>query len=532
MQRTSKLTSSDVLDVNPKTGALVLGKNRLEDYATKYLAKHCKEALMTPMALPVDKILQNDGLTVREASLSRNQDIFGCCLLLDGEVDIYDRVTGQTHSVLFPAGTILIDPDSEALYGEGVKRNTLIHEALHWEKDKRYFEILALKNAEASEKLYPIMCRQSETYYEPPEGKKTKENEVRWLEWQAHRLAPRVLMPYEMFKKKALELINSHKNPQTDSDYTCDALIEDLSTFFIVSRSSVKYRLLEVELLDEISKFDDYDALYAEISNRREYVPLTPVEAYQLLCTDSSLKEWVSGGRFIFADGYFVLANSKYVTAKNGSLHLTARAKKNLQKCAINIHEQSYKSYSNIHEDFEGFAVLHRVIGVDQRILTFHPQYQSNFQYEQDDAYAAFNSVLTAYDENEEIELIKRLGDPTTTLCQCLTFLMENRKWKYPSKFRECTKLHENYFGKIKRDDYNNMGTGVLMAICVGLKMNLRLTEKIFEKSKNKLDYYHDPDKTYIHIMETMPCMDIVNFNCCLSAAGIEKLGTIGEDEE
>ena len=50
--------------------------------------------------------------------------------------------------------------------------------------------------------LYPIMCRQSETFYEPPEGKKTKENEVKWLEWQAHRLAPRVLMPFEMFQKE------------------------------------------------------------------------------------------------------------------------------------------------------------------------------------------------------------------------------------------------------------------------------------------------------------------------------------------
>jgi hypothetical protein len=52
-----------------------------------------------------------------------------------------------------------------------LKRNTLIHEAIHWEKDKRYFEILEIKNKSASEKLYPILCRQSETFYTPPEGK-------------------------------------------------------------------------------------------------------------------------------------------------------------------------------------------------------------------------------------------------------------------------------------------------------------------------------------------------------------------------
>ena len=44
-------TPSDVYDINQKTGALILGKNRLEEYATKYLTHHCKEALETPMPL-------------------------------------------------------------------------------------------------------------------------------------------------------------------------------------------------------------------------------------------------------------------------------------------------------------------------------------------------------------------------------------------------------------------------------------------------------------------------------------------------
>ena len=54
--------------------------------------------------------------------------------------------------VFYPAGTVLLDPASE-MSGEGAKRNTLIHEALHWEKDKTYFEILKVKNALVAEKL-------------------------------------------------------------------------------------------------------------------------------------------------------------------------------------------------------------------------------------------------------------------------------------------------------------------------------------------------------------------------------------------
>lgn len=530
---TNKPTSSDIFDINKKTGALILGKNRLDDYATKYLTKYCKKALETPMPLPVDEILQKANLTVKEVSLSRNMDIFGCCLLLNGEVEIYDHEHGTSKTVSFPAGTVLIDPYSEAIYGEGAKRNTLIHEALHWEKDKTYFEILALKNAAASEKLYPIMCRQSETFYEPPEGKKTKENEVKWLEWQAHRLAPRVLMPAEMFKKKALELIDRYQNPLKDITPSCDRLVEDLSTFFIASRVSVKFRLIEVGLLGRISDFEDFDAVFAEINNSRDLVALTPVEAYQLLSMDSFLREWVSGGQFVFADGYFVLADKKYIAAKEDGLHLTAKAKKNLVQCVINIREQKYTTYRNIQKDLLGFAVLYHVEGIDQRMLTFHPKYQVNFKYEEDDVYSAFRDHILTYDENEEIEIVKRLGDPTTSLCQCLWYLMESRKWNYPETFNDRTCLHKNYHGKIKNDKYNNMGTEVLMAICVGLRLNLRIIEKLFDKSDNKLNYYQDPDKTYIRILENMPGLSLQDFNGILKQAGIKELGsTIKNDPD
>lgn len=367
-------TFSDVYDINPKTGALILGKNRLDDYATKFLNKYCKKALDTPMPLPVNEILKTMKLTVMEASLSRNMDIFGCCLLLDSEVEVFDREEGTSSLVFYPAGTVLLDPASEEMYGEGAKRNTLIHEALHWEKDKTYFEILKVKNALVAEKLYPIMCRHTETFYEPPEGKKTKENEVRWLEWQAHRLAPRILMPVKMFRKKALDLLEVYREPQNDIYPSCDRLIEDLSDFFIVSRSSVKYRLTEVGLIDEICKLEDYDAVFADIHESKEFVALTPVEAYQLLESSSLLQDWVQGGRFVFADGYFVLADAKYIVAKTDGLHLTAKAKKSLQQCVINIREKNYIVYQNFNKDLTGCAFIS---DDDEKWLMFNAKFSS-----------------------------------------------------------------------------------------------------------------------------------------------------------
>lgn len=522
----SRAKPSEVFDVS-KSGALILGKDRLEDYATKYLSRRCAKALETPMPLPVDEILAYDKLTVKEVRLSRNLDIFGCCMLLTGEVNIYDEETDTYHPKTFEEGTILFDPKSEARFGEGAKRNTLIHEALHWEKDKTFFDILKIKNRVESEKLYPIMCRSSKTFYEPPEKKKTKENEVKWLEWQAHRLAPRVLMPYEMFRKKAKELIEESRSGQSDVFPSCDGLIEALSDFFIVSRSSVKYRLLEVGLQDEISRYEDYEAIYEEINGSKEYAKLTPLEAYQLLQEESLLQEWVSGRRFVFADGYFVLAEKEYVVSKNGEVHLSTKAKRNPEKCVLNIHEQKYIEYPNFRKDYMGYAMMFQTVGMDRRLFTFHPKYQSNIdKLDTDTAYDAAIDAIFSDDIDAEREMYGYIVDPSKSLCQTIMSIMDMRGCDTSAKFNHRTLLHKNYYGSIKNDKKNDMKEKTLMAICVGMKLNSRLTQELFKKSVNNYQVYVDPYATYTRIMERMPGLPIDDFNAILERRGLDKLGT------
>lgn len=161
-----QLTSSDVYDINPKTGALIIGSNRLDDFVGRFLTKYCPEALQKPMPLPVEEMIAKAGLTIKTASLSRNLDVFGCCMLLDGYVRVYDPDKKDYVPTFYPAGTLIFDPNSEWAYGEGFKRNTLIHEMIHWDKDLTYFKILEQKNRKAKEELYPIMCRQSRTNFE------------------------------------------------------------------------------------------------------------------------------------------------------------------------------------------------------------------------------------------------------------------------------------------------------------------------------------------------------------------------------
>ena len=535
----NKLTRSDIYDIDPKSGALIIGSNRLDDYATKFLNKYCAKALTTPMPLPVEEMLRDAKLTVETASLSRNLDVFGCCMLLDGYVRIYDAEKGDYVLTFYPAGTLLFDPDSEWAYGEGCKRNTLIHEMIHWDKDQTYFRILERKNRKAKEDLYPIMCRQSRRNFEPPSGKRTKQNEVEWLEWQAHRLAPRVLMPKAMFIKKAEELMNG----QTES---CDALVDALADFFKVSRTSAKIRLIEVEIDKRLTAMPDYAAVFDEF-RRKEHVALSVEDAFDMLSQNVVLEDWVSTYNMIFADGYFVVADKKYVTIKDGKPHLTKRAKTNLAACTLNICEQHIISYKIAKKDYQGYAYLFHAAGVDQRMLSFHPTYQAEFReflenvewnekmgrrpselskVTDDDVYAAVaESIFPDYDECQK-RFIQMLSDPFTTICQALWYWFENHGLRYPDSFHEATNLHKNYHTDIKNNAKNDMGKDMLMAICVGCRFDLRMTQRVLKKQNIILDEFQEPDRTYITLLERLPGLDINQFNEILKKRNLKELGS------
>ncbi len=123
-------------------------------------------------------------------------------------------------------------------------------------------------------------------------------------------------------------------------------------------------------------------------------------------------------------------------------------------------------------------------------------------------------------DETAELEIIKKIGDPTMSLCKCISFLMLDRGWKKGLDFFEKTGLHENYFQRIINDADNGMKKPTLWAICIGLRLPLHVIIRLFKKCKFQLDPDHDPDKTYIRILELMPGMPVSVVNELLSQCG------------
>lgn len=518
----TKPSHSDVFDINKKTGALILGKNRLDDYATKFLSAHYPAALTTPMALPVDELLEQSGLHVEYASLSGSSDVFGCCVLVDGDVQVYDKNTDSYYPQRYNAGTILIDQDSQASLGEGARRNVLIHEILHWEKDRVFFIINQARLARTGEHLAPIMSRASSTFFTPSEKSRTTETELQWLQWQAHRLAPRVLMPHIPFKNKALDLLSS------DTISTCNELIDALAEVFLTPRSAVKYRLFEVGLKQRISQLPDFDIAYSLIHTEKyDFLPLQPIEAFELVAKNPRLQRWIKAGDFIFVDGYFVRNSERFVRINAaGKYVLKVTAKKNLDKCALHIQQLITKDYVGLDRDLDSLCYLEHRIGLDKCILYFDPSRQSAPFDGNDQKVFASVSKKMAQTLDEEARIIDVITSTRNNLCQTVYELLKSKGIYYPRTFTEKTGLCDALYNKIANNKQQSMKRETLMAIAIGSGLTAYATEELMKKAGIHLSRFQEPDRTYLMLLERYPGIDIYNANGILEAGRQEPLGS------
>ena len=513
---------ADVYDINRKTGALILGENRLDDYAEKYLTRHYPRALETPMAIPVEELARESGLVIKEAHLSASSDVFACCVLVGGEVSIYDPATDEYTPTYFPAGTIIVDPTSEWSMGEGAKRNALMHEILHWEKDRTFFQIHHARLANTDATLEPMKSRVSTTFFTPSEKSRRKETELQWLEWQAHRLAPRVLMPRSTFTKAANDVLDSSPN------LSCGSLLNQLACVFGVSRSAVKYRLLEVGLKSRIAKLSDYELVYSFMGEGKEdFATLSYEDAAVLLSGNPRLRQWVQAGDYIFVEGYFVKNSTRYVRIDaHGTYRLKPAAKKSPAKAFLRIQSVVTKDYIGLDKDLDSLFHLEHRQGVDKRIIYIDPAHQvTPDDHDHQKVFAsAANTINTMLMDAAKLDDI--IGDRRSSLCQTVAKLLEYREIRYPRTFTERTGLYDALFNKIQNDNAQTMKRETIMALAIGLGLNLCATTKLTEKAQIHLNRDMRPDSVYLLMLERFPGISIYEANGILEAHGLEPLGS------
>lgn len=230
---------------NKLTNDLVpyIRKEHFDDVASEFLRKYYPEALLSPIQVPIDKIAQEKmGLTVEYVNITEDLGIYGQIFFTDGMVEVYVRDTDEYIRRNVKRGTVFIDDEVFFQRTLGCVRNTLAHECLHWFKHRAYHTVQSLIGNDMA-----VACKC------PTDGKletfKHVWTQEDWMEWQANGIAPKILMPREMFRVQAetnayLKLIKGGANAM--HQFYFEMAVEEIAKFFNVSKQSASIRLNEL----------------------------------------------------------------------------------------------------------------------------------------------------------------------------------------------------------------------------------------------------------------------------------------------
>ena len=321
----------------------------LEKEAEVFLKKYCPKALKEPMPIPIDDILMNLALEFYFAPLSSN--VFGMTYFREADVDLIDSETGQViPEQHIEAGTILINPDVFFMRNVGSLNNTIIHECLHWDRHRKFFELQKLLNTD----LRALSCSVTENQ----NGKRTGlDGALQWMEWQCNALTPRVLMPKETTRTKLNQILVELKKewPDVPDSERMQEAINRLADFFKVSKIAAKLRAIELGFTTAIGVFNYVDGTYLpsfsfnpQALNKDETFIISDQNATFEACVDPVSKSKLESGAYVYVDHVFCIDDEKYIEQdENGDMTLTEYARQHMDECCLKFKNNFKTSDTN-----------------------------------------------------------------------------------------------------------------------------------------------------------------------------------------
>lgn len=348
---------------SPMSDSLVpiIHKDQLEAVAKAFLEKYYQEALYKPMPVDPTVLTERMGLSIQLKNITSDFSTFGQIFFADCETEYYDKENPSFKKLQVKSGTILVDPDAYFLRNLGSVNNTIIHECVHWDKHRKAFELERLYNENATQ----IKCQVVGGI---------KDNNVKtatdWMEWQANALTPRIQMPYTQAKIKASEFIRNYLRffPDAKLIDIMEPVIDEMASFFCVSRYAAKIRMVDLGFEEAIGTFTYIDGRYVRphsfkkgkllqnqtfsISERDAIVESTMVPA---------LREKIQSGNYLFVDSHFCIKDEKYIQYDgDGQAFLTDYARQHMDECCLVFDLTVLRSANSYCKQFYTECVLYR----------------------------------------------------------------------------------------------------------------------------------------------------------------------------
>ena len=306
----------------------------VENNAEAFLRKYYPEALKIPMPLPVEDIAKAMGMELYYAPLGNS--IFGKTYFASETVTVYEDAFGtKVKQITTRPGTMLINSNVYFMRNVGTANNTIIHECVHWDRHRKAFELQRLLDTESNH----ISCE----IVESDAGIGNDSPALKWMEWQANQLAPRILMPAEMTKLTINQLLINEQqdNPDERPAVILESAIGKLANFFGVSFLAAKLRVIELgyEQAQGSQVYCDNKRLPAfsfanDVLNINQTFVIDENNLLFNLMINDELGNLFAEGKLVYVNCMLCINNPKYINInKAGELNLTNYALDHVDEC-------------------------------------------------------------------------------------------------------------------------------------------------------------------------------------------------------
>ncbi|MDO8139818.1 ImmA/IrrE family metallo-endopeptidase [Streptococcus mutans] len=468
-------------------------KDDLDKVAKAILKKYEPNALLTPIRIEPETIVKQMGLQIKYETITSDNSIFG-------QIYFQDNLENG-----IPAGTVVIEEKLSQLRNAGVVRNTIIHECVHWELH-RY----ALELARAEKEELSVLSTTEDI------KKEGSSDMISWMEWHAESIAPKILMPKEMFVQEARvrqQRLLEFSETQDELEIV-EKWIDELALFFGVSRLSAKVRLAECGFDLVKGTFIYLDDKYVPTHKwKNGYLEDTQTFSINLiqlglqLLSQPNLKERVDKGELLCVESHLCINDAKYISYDiAGNPFLTLYARHHMDECCIVFN----------------IVPINRTGNSTTLTLLLNRDADSDIQF----------TISYPKDKNEWIEQVDvHIGDTLEIMSKLngmssfAPALVEVMKWRdvRNQELADASNLGLKAISNL-RNGKTEPKLESAIAICVGMKLPPIVSKKLVELSGNVLRTGNPKDMLYEFILCGTASLDVNMCNTLLVNNGFKEL--------
>ncbi|HEO5181719.1 TPA: ImmA/IrrE family metallo-endopeptidase [Streptococcus agalactiae] len=486
-------------------------KKDFDAIAEKFLRKYYPQALTQPTPVPVETIVSEMGLSIHQEKLTIDNSVFGKMVFKDTDVEVIEDE--QLVSEHFNKGSILVDKDVVFKRNVGSYNNTVIHECVHWELHKVFHEVKMVLDKDHS---------QVSSWTEENLADSSMWTSLDWMERQANGIAPRILMPKVQTRIKIRELFQTLTlvNPDISRSELVQEVVDNLATFFEVSRQAAKIRMIDLGFKEANGVYNYLDDRYMhnfafelEAFDKGSSYTITSNDLCFEYCFNESFRQIIDRNKFIYVDNHLCLKDKKFIYMTKDGPIMTDYAYEHMDECCL-IFKVKSKNFTSISNETYYDYVLNRGVTKESEIK------------------ADFVDILqnpSLMDQLPPLDMMK-LGKKISELLKELPFEFSGTLRSH-RKRKNCTQpFLAKLVGITERTlrDYETLEDNLprlelTLSFCFALKLRPELSDDMIKKAGHQLTI-SPPHQVYKMLLSTSYYKPLGEINSILQAAEMKTL--------